>query len=91
MFNELPQRGELAPAAGAPYLGAMDSFLSALIPVAVGVVFVVLVIGIWTMFRGGDVSRSWSNRMMRLRVLAQFIAILILCGALYYKTQMGGG
>jgi uncharacterized membrane protein len=65
----------------------MNAFVSALVPISVGVVFVILAIGIYTMFRGGDVSRSWSNKMMRLRVVAQFAAILILCGAVYYKTH----
>ena len=65
----------------------MPAIFSTLIPVAVGVVFVVLAIGIYTMFRGGDVSRTWSNKMMRLRVVAQFAAILILCGALYFKEH----
>ena len=67
----------------------MSAIFSALIPVAIGVVFVVLAIGIYTMFRGGDVSRTWSNKMMRLRVVAQFAAILILCGALYFKQHYG--
>jgi Na+(H+)/acetate symporter ActP len=65
----------------------MSAVFSALVPVAVGVVFVVLVIGIYTMFRGGDLARSWSNKMMRLRVLAQFVAILILVAALYWKDH----
>lgn len=66
----------------------MAAIFSALIPIAVGVVFVVLAVGIYTMFRGGDVSRSWSNKMMRLRVVAQFAAILILCAALYFKEHL---
>ncbi len=65
----------------------MNALFSALIPIAVGVVFVVLAIGIYTMFRGGAVSASWSNKMMRLRVVAQFAAVLVLCGALYVKTH----
>lgn len=65
----------------------MSGFFSALIPIAVGVVFVVLAVGIYTMFRGGDVSRSWSNKMMRLRVLVQFGAILILVAALWAKDH----
>ena len=67
----------------------MSTILSSLIPVSVGVVFVVLAIGIYTMIRGGNVSRSWSNKMMRLRVVAQFAAVLILCGALYFKQHFG--
>ena len=65
----------------------MQPILASLIPIAVAVVFAVLAVGIYTMFRGGDVSRTWSNKMMRLRVLAQFAAILILCGALYFKDH----
>lgn len=67
----------------------MSGFFSALIPIAVGVVFVVLAAGIYTMFRGGEVSRSWSNKMMRLRVLVQFAAILILCAALWFRDHLG--
>ncbi len=65
----------------------MQTLFASLIPVAVAVVFVVLAVGIFTMFKGGDVSRTWSNKMMRLRVVAQFAAILILCGALYFKEH----
>ena len=67
----------------------MSTILSSLIPIAVGVVFVVLAIGVYTMIRGGNVSRSWSNKMMRLRVVAQFAAGLILCGALDFKQHFG--
>ena len=65
----------------------MDLVFAYLIPIAVGVVFVVLLIGIYTMFRGGDIDRSWSNKMMRLRVITQFAAILILCAAVYFKDH----
>lgn len=65
----------------------MDLVFAYLIPIAVGVVFVVLLIGIYTMFRGGDIGRSWSNKMMRLRVIMQFAAILILCAAVYFKDH----
>lgn len=60
---------------------------SYLIPIAVGVVFLVLGFGIYSLFRGGDFGRSWSNKMMRLRVAAQFVAILVLCAAMYYKDH----
>jgi hypothetical protein len=66
----------------------MDPF-DFLIPVALGVVFLVLCFGIYAMFRGGDFGRSWSNKAMRMRVLAQFVAILILVAALWFKQQYG--
>ena len=65
----------------------MQTIFASLIPIAVAVVFVVLAVGIFTMFKGGEVSRTWSNKMMRLRVVAQFAAIVILCGALYFKEH----
>ena len=61
------------------------------IPLALGLVFVVLLFGIYAMFRGGDFGRSWSNRMMRLRVVAQFAAVMVLLGALWWSQHMAKG
>lgn len=60
-----------------------------LIPIALGVVFLALSFGIYAMFRGGDFGRSWSNKAMRFRVLAQFVAILVLVAALWWKQTYG--
>lgn len=65
----------------------MAEIFAGLVPVAIGLVFVVLVVGIFVMFRGGKTAHSWSNRLMRLRVLMQFIAILIIMGALYFAGR----
>ncbi|MGH6779169.1 MAG: twin transmembrane helix small protein [Bradyrhizobium sp.] len=54
----------------------MATFLSMfLLPVALGAVALVLVLGLLNMMRGGSPNRS--QRLMRLRVWLQFIAILI--------------
>jgi NADH:ubiquinone oxidoreductase subunit 6 (subunit J) len=54
----------------------MGSTLSTyVVPVAVGAVAVVLVFGLVNMMRGG--SPNTSQRLMRLRVLLQFIAIVV--------------
>jgi NADH:ubiquinone oxidoreductase subunit 6 (subunit J) len=54
----------------------MASFLSTiLIPIAIGAVAVVLVLGLVNMVRGGSPDRS--QKLMRLRVLLQFVAIVI--------------
>ncbi len=66
----------------------MDIF-SILIPVGLGVVFLVLCFGIYAMFRGGDFGRSWSNKAMRMRVVAQFVVVLILVAALWVKQHYG--
>jgi hypothetical protein len=60
-----------------------------LIPAALLVVFGVLCFGIYAMFRGGDFGRSWSNRAMRMRVLAQFVAVIILVAAMLVKQHYG--
>ena len=66
----------------------MDIF-GYLIPAVLIAVFAVLCFGIYTLFRGGDFGRSWSNKAMRLRVLAQFVAIVILVAAMWWKQTHG--
>jgi hypothetical protein len=56
-----------------------------LVGVAVAVVTVILMAGLYTLWVGGETSLNWSNRLMRLRVLAQFIAILIILAVLYFS------
>jgi NADH:ubiquinone oxidoreductase subunit 6 (subunit J) len=54
----------------------MASFLgSILLPLAVGAVALVLLLGLINMTRGGSPNRS--QKLMRLRVLLQFVAIVI--------------
>ena len=55
--------------------------------IAVGAVFVVLCFGLYSLYRGGDYARTHSNRLMRLRVLLQFIAIIILMTVLYLQSS----
>ncbi|NWH07604.1 MAG: twin transmembrane helix small protein [Alphaproteobacteria bacterium] len=47
----------------------------------------VLVAGLYSLYVGGDFSRSYSNRLMRLRVLLQFIAIILLMATLYFSGR----
>ena len=48
------------------------------------VVAVVLILGIGTLFKGGETSKKYSNKLMQLRVLLQFVAILVLVGFAYF-------
>ncbi len=48
------------------------------------VVAVVLILGIGTLFKGGETSKKYSNKLMQLRVLLQFIAIILLVVFAYY-------
>jgi uncharacterized membrane protein len=58
------------------YVRSMSSFLGwILLPLAVGAVALVLLLGLINMMRGGSPNRS--QKLMRLRVLLQFAAIII--------------
>ena len=46
-------------------------------------VAVVLVLGIKTLFKGNE-DKKYSNKLMQLRVLLQFIAIIVLVGLAYF-------
>ncbi|HXD45825.1 MAG TPA: twin transmembrane helix small protein [Pseudolabrys sp.] len=55
----------------------MSNFMSHyLVPVAIGAVAIVLVLGLLNMMRGG--SPNTSQKLMRMRVLLQFIAIVVI-------------
>ena len=49
-------------------------------------VAVVLILGIGSLFKGGDTSKKYSNKLMQLRGLLQFVAIIVLvCLAYFFK------
>ena len=64
----------------------MDLF-DYLIFAALAAVSVVLALGIYSLFRGGDFGRSWSNKLMRLRVVTQAIAVAVLMAAVWWRSQ----
>ena len=57
--------------------------------IAVAVVAIILFMGLWNMFKGGDANRS--QMLMRARVLAQFVALIVILGALYFFGQGHAG
>jgi NADH:ubiquinone oxidoreductase subunit H len=54
----------------------MQALSSYLVPIAVGVVLVILLAGLWNMMRGG--SPNTSQKLMRWRVLLQFVAVVVI-------------
>ncbi|MDA7795701.1 twin transmembrane helix small protein [Candidatus Pelagibacter sp.] len=48
------------------------------------IVAVVMILGIGTLFKGGATSKKYSNKLMQLRVLLQFIAIVVLVSFAYF-------
>jgi len=52
--------------------------------ILLGSVAVVLILGIYTLFKGGDTSKKYSNKLMQLRVKLQFFAVIVLVLMAYF-------
>jgi predicted acyltransferase (DUF342 family) len=66
--------------------GNMMSFVSSwIVPLAIGAVAIVLILGLINMLRGGDGNTS--QKLMRLRVILQFVAIVIIMGVIWMKGR----
>ncbi len=63
------------------FTGIFVKILSITLLIAVGVV---LILGIGTLFKGGNTSKKYSNKLMQLRVLLQFVAIIVLIAFAYF-------
>ncbi len=61
----------------------MNTFVNSLVPVAVGLVAIVLLFGLVNMMRGG--SPNASQKLMRTRVLLQFLAIIVIMGVIWWR------
>ena len=49
-----------------------------IVAIACLAVVVVLLVGVGTFARGGEFNRKYANKIMRLRLLAQFIAVILI-------------
>ena len=61
--------------------GIIVKILSIVLLISVGLV---LILGIGTLFKGGETSKKYSNKLMQLRVLIQFVAIIVLVSFAYF-------
>ena len=61
--------------------GIFIKIISIILLLAVGLV---LILGIGTLFKGGETSKKYSNKLMQLRVLLQFVAIIALVSFAYF-------
>jgi len=60
----------------------MSDFMSHfLVPAAIVAVAIVLLLGLLNMMRGGSADRS--QKLMRLRVLLQFVAIVVIMATIW--------
>ncbi len=56
----------------------MSAFILFLIPIAIAATAVILGVGIFSLARGGTFAKENSNKLMRMRVTAQAIAIALM-------------
>lgn len=66
----------------------MKDIFTLAIPIALGAVLITLCFGLYSLYRGGE-DRSRSNKLMRLRVLLQFVAVLVLMAAMWWRSRGG--
>ena len=59
----------------------------AFVAVTLIAVFIVLVLGLWNMMRGGSANRS--QTLMRWRVGLQFLAIVVIMTAIWIASRPG--
>ena len=57
---------------------AFEAVFPMLIIIALIAVLIVLGIGVIAMLRGGDFNRRYGNKLMRLRVLLQALAVILI-------------
>ena len=58
-----------------------DVLSTYIVPIAIGAVAIVLLLGLFNMMRGGSPNRS--QELMRLRVLLQFVAIVVIMATIW--------
>lgn len=66
----------------------MDKLVYFLIPVGLGATLLVLCVGIYSLAKGGAFAKEHSNKLMRLRVIAQGITIVLM---LIFLVLIGRG
>jgi uncharacterized membrane protein affecting hemolysin expression len=53
-------------------------------------VLVILLMGVNSFRRGGEYAKQNSNKFMRWRLIAQFVAIVLVLAFIYVRRQTGG-
>lgn len=57
-----------------------------LVVLSMAAVAVILIIGIGGFGRGGEFNRKYANKLMQLRIAAQFVAVLIILAFVYFTS-----
>ena len=60
-----------------------------LIIISMAVVLIILMVGIGGFGKGGEFNRKYANKIIRLRILAQFLAVAIILLFVYLSGSRG--
>lgn len=60
-----------------------------LVLAAVLIVAIVLLVGIGGFGRGGEFNRKYANKIMRLRIVAQLVAVILILLYVWVRRQGG--
>ena len=67
----------------------MEDPLFVIMVVALAAVAIILMIGIGGFGRGGEFNRKYANKIMRLRIAAQFVAVVLILLFVFFTRQGG--
>ncbi len=67
----------------------MEDPLFVIMVVSLAAVAIVLMIGIGGFGRGGEFNRKYANKIMRLRIAAQFVAVVLILLFVFFTRQGG--
>jgi len=61
--------------------------LFVVVVLAMATVAIIMLIGIGGFGRGGDFNRKRANKIMRMRIVAQFVAVLLILAFVYFRGK----
>ena len=65
----------------------MSSILFIITIITCLVVLIILMFGIGSFAKGGNFGKKYSNKLMRWRIIAQAVAVLIIIAFVYFKKR----
>ena len=67
----------------------MEDPLFVIMVVSLAAVAIILMIGIGGFGRGGELNRKYANKIMLLRIAAQFVAVVLILLFVFFTRQGG--
>ena len=61
--------------------------LFVVVVLAMATVAIIMLIGIGGFGRGGDFNRKHANKIMRMRIVVQFVAVLLILAFVYFRGK----